>query len=137
MHVPFTGQVRLHSIHIRSSTSPSAPRTLKVFANNDELDFSTAEDAAPTQKLELALTSEVQDLPVKRVLFNSTRCLALFFVDNWSQGEEEETRVSYVGFKGDFLKLNREPVDVLYEAAARPSDHKVKGTEEVGARQGF
>ncbi|KAI9728698.1 MAG: hypothetical protein M1828_002804 [Chrysothrix sp. TS-e1954] len=137
MHVPFTGQVRLHSIHIRTSPSASAPKTLRIFANNDDLDFSTAEEARPTQEVELALTSEVQDIPVKRQLFNSTRCLALFFVDNWSAGEEDETRLSYVGFKGDFLKLNKEAVNVLYESAARPSDHKVEGVEELGAKQGF
>jgi hypothetical protein len=27
-------------------------------------------------------------------------------------------------FKGDFMKLNKEAVSVMYEAAANPSDHK-------------
>lgn len=34
------------------------------------------------------------------------------------------------------MKLSREPVEVLYEAAARPSDHKVKG-EAAGVGMGF
>lgn len=72
----------------------------------------------------------MQEIPVRRVLFNTTRSLGLFFEDNWSNGEEEETKISYLGFKGDFLKLNREPVSVLYEAAANPSDHKL--TQGIG-----
>jgi hypothetical protein len=124
MIVPFTGQVRLHSILIRTSPSPSCPKTLKVFLNADAMDFDTASDATPTQELSISQTSEVQEIPVKRAHFNTTHSLALFFEDNWSAGEEEETRISYLAFKGDFMKLNKEPVSVMYEAAANPSDHK-------------
>ena len=47
----------------------------------------------------------------------------LFFEDNHSNGEEDVTRISYLGFKGEYMALNREPVTFLYEAAANPSDH--------------
>jgi hypothetical protein len=124
MIVPFTGQVRLHSILLRTSPSPSCPKTLKVFLNADSMDFDTASEATPTQEFSISQTSEVQEIPVKRAHFNTTRSLALFFEDNWSQGEEEETRISYLAFKGDFMRLNKEPVSVMYEAAANPSDHK-------------
>ena len=89
------------------------------------MDFDTASEKSPTQALEISQTSEVQEIPVKRAYFNTTRSLALFFEDNWSGGEEEETVLSYLAFKGDFMKLNKEPVSVLYEAAANPGDHKV------------
>ncbi|KAF2268701.1 DUF1000-domain-containing protein [Lojkania enalia] len=136
MIVPFTGQVRLHSILIRTSPDPSAPKTLKVFVNADSIDFETASDKEPTQTLELSQTSEIQELPVKRAYFNTTRSLALFFEDNWSGGDEDVTRISYLAFKGDFMKLNKEPVSVLYEAAANPSDHKaIVGTQEGMGRQ--
>lgn len=125
MIVPFTGQVRLHSIILRTSPSPSCPKTLKVFLNADSMDFETASEKEPTQALEISQTSEVQEIPVKRAYFNTTRSLALFFEDNWSGGEEEETVLSYLAFKGDFMKLNKEAVSVLYEAAANPNDHKL------------
>lgn len=64
-------------------------------------------------------------MPVKRALFNTVRSLDLFFEDNFGGGEEDETRVSYVGFKGEWMALNREPVSFLYEAAANPADHKM------------
>lgn len=77
-------------------------------------------------------------MPVKRALFNTVRSLDLFFVDNWSRGEEDCTTVEYLGFKGEWMHLNRGPVDVMYEAAANPSDHKmVAGVRgELGSRLG-
>jgi len=58
----------------------------------------------------------------------------LFFESNHGDGEEDVTRLSWLAFKGDFLRLNREGVSVLYESAARPEDHKVQG--EVGMGMG-
>ncbi|KAF2650577.1 DUF1000-domain-containing protein [Lophiostoma macrostomum CBS 122681] len=130
--VPFTGQVRLHSILLRTSPTPSSPRTLHLFPNLDTLDFGTASELPPKQTLSISQTSEVQEIPVKRAFFNTTRSLALFFEDNWGDGEEDVTRISYLAFKGDFMKLNKEPVNVLYEAAANPGDHKAI----VGTGQG-
>ncbi|KAK3112820.1 hypothetical protein LTR53_010501 [Teratosphaeriaceae sp. CCFEE 6253] len=134
MHIPFTAQIRLHSILVRTSTTDSAPQNLKVYLNRDDLDFSTAASLQPTQTLELAQSNDVQEVPVKRALFNTVRSLDLFFEDNWGQGEEDVTRVSYLGFKGEWMKLSREPVNFLYEAAANPADHKM--VSGVGSRLG-
>ncbi|KAK3725084.1 hypothetical protein LTR37_000595 [Vermiconidia calcicola] len=134
MHIPFTAQIRLHSILIRTSETSSAPQNLKVFINQDNLDFSTASDLPPTQKLDLPQSNDVQEIPVKRALFNTVRSLDLFFEDNWSHGEEDETRLSYIGFKGEWMKLSREPINFLYEAAANPQDHKLPAG--VGERMG-
>ncbi|KAI1766547.1 PITH domain-containing protein [Hypoxylon sp. FL1150] len=133
MTVPFTGQVKLHSILLRTSASDSAPRTLKLFMNRDGLDFGTAEDLAPTQTLELSQTSDVQEIPVKRHIFSSVRKLTLFFEDNFGDGDEDVTRLTYLGFRGEWTQLGRAPTRILYEAAANPSDHKVKGTAEQRA----
>jgi hypothetical protein len=78
----------------------------------------------------------VQEIPVKRALFNSVSTLSLFFEDNWSQGEEDVTRISYLAFKGEWLKLTKEPVVVNYEAAANPKDHKIKGVADMSAGHG-
>lgn len=60
----FTGQVKLHSILLRTSDSDSAPRTLKVIINREDVDFGVAEETDGTQTFELSRTSEVQELPV-------------------------------------------------------------------------
>jgi PITH domain len=124
----FTGQVKLHSIFIRTSNSSSAPKTLKVFINRDDLDFSSASDLSATQEFHLSQTSEVQDIPVKRALFGKIQSLTLFFVDNFGQGEEDVTRATYLSFKGEWMQLGRAPMNIIYEAAANPSDHALKGT---------
>ena len=125
----FTGQVKLHAILVRGSDTAASPQTLKVFANRtDVLDFETAGELAPTQTLELARTNEVQELPVRRALFAKCQRLALFFEDNFGDGDEDVTRISYLGFKGEWMQLGRAPANILYEAAPNPNDHALKGT---------
>ncbi|KAK4644901.1 hypothetical protein QC761_309010 [Podospora bellae-mahoneyi] len=132
VNVPFTGQVKLHSILLRTSDSDSAPKTMKVIINRDDVDFDVAESATATQEFELARTGEVQEIAVRRARFNAVRRLSLFFPDNFGDGDEDVTRISYIGFKGEWMQLGRAPANILYEAAANPSDHKVKG---VGVNQ--
>lgn len=118
---------------IRTADSPSAPRRLKLFRNREDVDFTVANDLKPTQVIELPRSNEVADIAVNRALWNMTTSIDLFFEDNHSDGSEEVSRVYYLGFKGDFMALNREPVNVLYEAAANPSDHKmIQGLQNAG-----
>lgn len=97
---------------------------MKVFINRDDLDFSSAEELPSTQTFELARSNEIQEYAVKRALFNNTRSLVLFFGENFGQGEEDVTTIHYIAFKGEFMKLSKEPISFLYEAAANPADHK-------------
>ena len=137
VQVPFTGQVKLHSILLRTSPSDSAPRTLKLFINRDDVDFDAAADLPPTQVLELSQTGDVQELPVKRALFGKVTRLALFFEDNFGDGDEDVTRFSYLGFKGEWMALGRAPAQILYEAAPNPNDHALKGTSSNAMGSGI
>lgn len=134
----FTGQVKVHSLLIYTAPTPSAPKTLKLFKNRDNLDFATASELAPTQKLEIPQPvpgSDVFELNLNRAHWNTTTSITLFFEDNWSYGEEDVTKVGYIGFKGQFTALNREPINFLYEAAANPGDHvSIPGISDVGGR---
>ena len=77
------------------------------------------------QKVEVPRSNEVAEIALNRALWSTTTSINLFFEDNHSGGDEDVTRVNYIGFKGEYTALNREPVTFLYEAAANPSDHKV------------
>ncbi|OOQ90964.1 DUF1000 domain protein [Penicillium brasilianum] len=138
MHIPFTGQVKLHSILIYTAPTPAAPKTLKLFKNRDDLDFSTASDLPPTQTIEVprpVAGEDVFELPLNRAHWNTTTSITIFIEDNWSDGDEDITRVGYIGFKGQFMALNREPISFLYEAAANPSDHvAIPGISDTGTR---
>ncbi len=98
-------------------------------------------DLEPAQTLTLSRTSEVQEVAVKRRLFNNTYSLTLFFENNFGDDDEELTEIYYLGFKGEFTRLNREPVEVLYEKAANPKDHTliqgVGGMTAQGPRSGM
>lgn len=76
------------------------------------------------------------EVPVKRQLFNNVHSLTLFFEDNQSEGDEDVTQLTYLGFKGSWAPLNRKAVEVMYEAAANPADHKVGGVrgENLGGQ---
>ncbi|KAL3489775.1 PITH domain-containing protein [Aspergillus germanicus] len=138
MYIPFTGQANVHSVLIYTAPTPSAPKTLKLFKNRDDLDFSTASELKPTQTIEVPqpiLGTDVFELPLNRAHWNATTSVTLFFEDNWSDGEEDVTKVGYIGLKGQFMALNREPVSFLYEAAANPNDHvAIPGVSGVGSR---
>jgi hypothetical protein len=132
----FAGQVKLHALLIYTAPTPAAPKNLKLFKNRDDLDFSTASELTPTQKIEVPQPvpgTDVFEIPLNRALWNTTTSITLFVEDNW--GDEETTKVGYIGFKGHFMALNREPVNVMYEAAANPSDHvAIPGVQGMGGR---
>ncbi|RPB28552.1 DUF1000-domain-containing protein [Terfezia boudieri ATCC MYA-4762] len=153
MHVPFTGQVKLHSILLRAPPNGSAPRKVKLFKNRLDLDFGMASELAPTQTIELPRGVDgdgVLEVGVKRALWTAVMSVTLFFVDNWGspnygsdsghnnnddddeeeeeedvEGEEVQTEISYLGFRGDWLRAGGAPLGVVYESAANPADHKL------------
>lgn len=140
MYIPFTGQVKLHSILLRTSATASAPSTLKLFLNRDDLDFATATDLPPTQTLALSQTSQLQDIPLKRARWNTTRSITLFVEYNHGLAPDDDghfttTRIAFLGFTGDWMPLSREPVSFLYEAAANPADHPAVVGTKTGAGQ--
>ncbi|KAI0402102.1 translation protein [Xylaria palmicola] len=151
MHIPFAGQIKLHSIELRTSQNTCAPRTLRVFINRDDIDFDNADDLKPTQEFHLSQTSEILEIPVKRALFGSVHRLTLYFVNNFStrhsdsnsdlydddedDDDADVTRLSYLGFRGEWMQRGRAPAQILYEAAPNPNDHTIKGTN-VNAMSG-
>ncbi|KAJ5698428.1 DUF1000 domain protein [Penicillium macrosclerotiorum] len=138
MYIPFTGQVKLHALLFYTAPTSSAPKTLKLFKNRDDIDFSTASELSPTQTIEVpqpVVGADVFELPLNRAHWNATTSITIFVEDNWSDGEEDVTKVGYIGFKGQFMALNREPISFLYEAAANPQDHvAIPGVSGVGSR---
>ncbi|KAI5301389.1 hypothetical protein KEM56_001782 [Ascosphaera pollenicola] len=138
MSIPFTGQVKLHSLLIYAEPGPTAPKSIKLFRNREDIDFSIASELQATQEIEVPPiptgSPQVLELPLKRAHFNSTTSVTLFFQDNQSGGDSDVTCIHYIGFKGDFTPLNREPVTVMYESAANPKDHKIiQGLEKTNS----
>lgn len=146
--VPFTGIVRLHSILVRSTADDSAPKTIKLFKNKDNLDFSSATELPATaefqhplgvggqegQEIEedgdalasasssISLESEgIVEYAVSRAHFSNLTNLTIFVEDNHGA---DTTKILYIGLRGEFTKMSRAPIVTMYEAAANPRDHK-------------
>ncbi|KAI5809639.1 PITH domain-containing protein, partial [Peziza echinospora] len=126
IYIPFTSLVKLHSLVLRTSNTDAAPKTVKLYANRDDLDFEEVEHASPTQVLETPMTGEVFEVPLRRALWNGTRSVTVFVEEGWGA---EAVEIGYLGFRGDWMRVGGPPVGIMYEAAANPNDHKLKNGE--------
>ncbi|KAK9469081.1 galactose-binding domain-like protein [Lipomyces arxii] len=128
MHIPFTGSMKIYSILIRSGSDDHAPKTIKLFKNRSDVDFSIATDLKADEIVEHAPgTSEIVEYSLKRAIFSNVKSLNLFVLDNYG---EDTTTITYIGFKGEYKKLSKDPIITIYEAAANPADHKNLVPEE-------
>ncbi|KAF9354969.1 hypothetical protein BGX34_010718 [Mortierella sp. NVP85] len=103
---------------------------MKAFINRDDLDFDNAESTAPTQEWELVEDShgQIAEYHTRVAKFASIRSLALYFSDNFGG---DTTRISFIGLKGEFSELKRDPIITIYELQANPADHKVPGVHDA------
>ncbi|ODQ54278.1 DUF1000-domain-containing protein [Saitoella complicata NRRL Y-17804] len=138
MIIPFDGLVKLKTVLLRTPADASAPKTLHLLANPPcHLDFSSALSHPRTQSLDLALgTSDIMEYPVKIPKFSNLRSLGLIF-EGGDEDDDGVLRAWYLGFRGEWKEMKKEPVIAIYEAAANPADHKVTGRSEVGGMQGL
>jgi hypothetical protein len=78
----------------------------------------------PTQRFEL-----IRDVPHKIIpeyhtkvtKFQNVRNITLFIDANFGG---DTTLLNYVGFKGDFMTVSKDPIITLYELAPNPADHQ-------------
>jgi hypothetical protein len=108
---------------------------MKVFINRDDVDFDSVEGIEPTQSFEL-----IRDVPhniipeyqTKLTKFQNVRNVTLFFDTNYGS---DVTVLNYLGFKGEFMTINKDPIITLYEAAPNPADHKKIATTNANSIQ--
>jgi hypothetical protein len=65
--------------------------------------------------------------------FNGVHCLDLHVPSSFGA---EQTKIHFVGIKGEFSERKRQAVQAVYEAKPLPKDHKVPGTEDAALFQG-
>lgn len=132
--IPFTGLVQLKSIQVRSTADDRAPKVIRLFKNRDDLDFATASELKPMQTLHhpagvgigTRQDDGIVEYALSRPLFSNMTSLTIHISENHGN---DVTALSYIGLTGSWTKLNKAPVVAMYEAAANPKDHKVKGDE--------
>jgi hypothetical protein len=149
LHIPFTENVTIQSIAIRSvvdmnnnnnnmndndNDNPACPpKTIKLFVNREDLDFETARELEPQAKLELLpphhFVEGTIDYPLRPAgRFQSVSSLTIFVADNHDEDDDEvSTIITFVGLKGKGTKQRRMAVETVYESQGMMKDHKVKG----------
>ncbi|KAJ3102754.1 hypothetical protein HDU97_000293 [Phlyctochytrium planicorne] len=130
--IPFTGSVKLKSIAVKGAVGDSNPSKLQAFINRDDVDFDTVEDVTPEQEWELVRDPgrDIPEYPTKIAKFSNVRNLILYFPSNFGS---DVTRISYIGLKGEWTEIKKDPIITVYELAANPADHqKLKGSAFQG-----
>lgn len=69
---------------------------------------------APTESIH---HTDITEYPVRRVNFNNVRNLTLYIENNWSDGDEDISRLWYLGFRGEWTELKDTPVVAVYEVS--------------------
>ena len=130
IQIPFTNAVKIKSICISGAPGLS-PDNVKVFVNRDDLDFSTAADAAAAQELTLPEDADAAIWhPVKPASkFTNVFSLTLLLRDTTASIDYSE--LYFIGIKGSATGLKRQVVQAVYEARPQLSDHEVK--QDAGA----
>ena len=87
----------------------------------EDLDFSGLDGVVPAQIAELAVNEQGEGyMNMNRAPFTNITALALFFPAN--HGDEEETKLAYIGMQGDHTHGQRMAVNATYELIATPND---------------
>jgi hypothetical protein len=136
LFIPFTESVTLQSLSIRSveSQETAPPKTIRIFTNRDDLDFETARELPPQMQLELLppyhFAEGSIDYPLRPAgRFQNIASVTIFVQDNYDEGGEQPTEITFVGLKGKGTNMKRVSVEAVYEKQGMPKDHKAMGGE--------
>jgi hypothetical protein len=124
LFVPFTSMIKLKSIGILGPNDDTAPASVKVFINRDDIDFDSVDSITPIQEFDLVRECPSDFLPeyqTKLTKFQNVRNVTLYFDENFGA---DTTILNYVGFKGEWTNINKDPIITIYEAAPNPADHQ-------------
>ncbi|RQM19756.1 hypothetical protein B5M09_002198 [Aphanomyces astaci] len=116
LYIPFTEAVSIKSICISGGEDGLHPKSVKLFSNREDIDFSNATELPPLQKLDLVEDSDAH--------INYPLHITLFFDASFGG---DQTRVYYIGLKGESKKWRHGVVECVYESRPQFSDHKIPG----------
>jgi hypothetical protein len=100
---------------------------MKVYKNEEIVDFSILEDKRPVQIIDLADSplGEI-DYPLNLSKFNNCQNIVLGFEQNFGG---TTSLINFIGLKGQYLRDKSKAQEIIYEVRANVDDHKVPGEE--------
>ncbi|CAG9316292.1 unnamed protein product [Blepharisma stoltei] len=122
LYIPFVCPVKVLSMCIIGGGGGTSPQLVRVFKNNDHLDFSNVAQMAPVQTFEL-LENPLGELEYMTRVSKWTNTNSLYMHFPQSTGENY-TEITYIGIKGESSNYKRQAVISVYESRAMKKDHK-------------
>mmetsp|Transcript_842 Transcript_842/g.2462 ORF Transcript_842/g.2462 Transcript_842/m.2462 type:complete len:207 (-) Transcript_842:16-636(-) len=122
--VPFTAPVKLTAITVIGGDRGTAPGNVRLYANREELDFTSVGDVQAEQELELGedFHGAVQ-FPLRAGRFSNVTHLCLYFPTSLAF---EQTRIHWIGLWGTGSSHKRQAVITVYEAIPNASEKTAK-----------
>lgn len=97
LYIPFTGLVKLRSFCCIAEGGGAAPRVVKAFTNQEDLDFTNVESKRPVQEWSLPSDGDPRGQlwhPMNAAKFTAVSSLTLFVESNHGASS---TRIYYIG----------------------------------------
>ncbi|XP_027231223.2 PITH domain-containing protein GA19395 [Penaeus vannamei] len=129
-NIPFTDNIKLKGIILVGGENGHHPKKMRLFKNRPHMTFDDVNSAAE-QEFDLQQDpTGTLEYTTKVVKFSSVTHLTIHFPSNFG---EETTKVSYIGFRGEYTKAHRHGVTICnYELSPQMMDHKDKALDSVG-----
>eukprot|EP00439_Symbiodinium_sp_Y106_P070526 s534_g12.t1 len=112
------------SITVIGGDGGSAPSSVKLYINREDLDFTSVGDIEPTQEVQLVedFHGAIQ-FPLRAAKFLSVTNVSLYFPHSFGG---ERTRIHWIGLWGVGSEHKRQAVMTVYEAIGNAKDNDVK-----------
>ena len=125
--IPFNSEVKVKAICVAGGNDGDAPSKMKVYKNEENVDFSILEDKRPVQTIDLAENSLGEiDYPVNLSKFNNCQNIVLGFEGNFGGST---SIINFIGLKGAFIREKSKATEFIYEVRANIADHQVPGED--------
>ncbi|KIM30979.1 hypothetical protein M408DRAFT_65529 [Serendipita vermifera MAFF 305830] len=131
--IPFAdSSAKLLSMLVKSGPGEQTASVIKLFVNEDNLDFDDVANRPASQEFEIPISREVGEYQLRPAKFSNVRTLTIYIPD--AQGADS-VRLYYLGFTGSFQKMTNQPIITVYESRPQLADHKNTGIHEVAQQQ--
>lgn len=129
-NIPFTDNIKLKGVIVIGGENGHHPNKMRLYKNRPHMTFDDI-GLPPDQEFELQPDpAGTLEYTTKVVKFSSVTHLSIHFPSNFG---EETTKISYIGFRGEYTKAHRHGVTICnYESTPQMSDHKEKAVDSVG-----
>ncbi|CAJ0597361.1 unnamed protein product [Cylicocyclus nassatus] len=128
-NLPFSGTVRITGISVIGDEEENHPAKVRLFKDRPAMSFDDC-SIEPDQEIDLKQDpTGVVDYPLKAAKFGTLSHLSLHIHKNFGA---EQTKVCYIGLRGEYIEDFRQRVAVaVYEANPNIADHKNEIHEPV------